>query len=41
MKGQDLIIGSEGCVQASIIIGQDIQCLPYAGFLNGLVYYKS
>ena len=34
MKGKDLIIRSEGYVRATIQIGQDIRCLPYAGFLN-------
>ena len=34
MKGQDVIIGSEGCIRALILIGQDILFLPYAGFLN-------
>ena len=31
MRGWDLIICSEGCIGASIRIGREIRCLPYAG----------
>ena len=32
MKGWDLIMCSEGCISASIRMGREIRCLPYAGF---------